>query len=63
MVDELDGYLNMIRQIGNDDMIEARLQFLQLLDNHGLVDPLPADFRRDCRKSPQADSWVRCRKK
>jgi len=21
------------------------------------------DFRRDCRKSPQADSWVRCRKK
>ena len=19
-------------------------------------------FRRDCRKSPQADSWVRCRK-
>jgi hypothetical protein len=21
------------------------------------------EYRRDCRKSPQADSWVRCRKK
>jgi hypothetical protein len=31
-----------------------RLHGRRIFKNH--------DFRRDCRKSPQADSWARCRK-